>query len=94
VHEEKVDVGNCGILVVSRFVAVHWARTVANKESLVAGGHQVAGLPVRSVTDLSRTCQLVSIFVRLTRIPAQDRRCVSSKSRVVESVPWAWQPGP
>lgn len=31
-----------------------YSRTVVDDESLVAGGHQVAGLPVGSVTDLCR----------------------------------------
>jgi hypothetical protein len=39
-------------------------RTIGDEESLVAAGHQVAGFPVRSVTDL---CRLVS--PRTSQVP-------------------------
>jgi hypothetical protein len=55
VHEEKLNIGNCKTLVESGRPSRDAARTVGDEESLVAGGHQVAGLLVGSVTDLSHS---------------------------------------
>jgi hypothetical protein len=55
VHEEEVDIGDWNIISFrSSLGCGSGDRTVADEEGLVAGGHQVAGLPVGSVTDLSR----------------------------------------
>jgi hypothetical protein len=54
VHEEKFNIGNYVSLVLSGRGKDLRSRTVADEESLVAGGHQVAGLAVGSVTDLYR----------------------------------------
>jgi hypothetical protein len=54
VHEEEVDVVNCVLLVAVLVAGALRGRTVADNEGLVAGGHQVAGLLVGSVTDLSQ----------------------------------------
>jgi hypothetical protein len=52
VHEENVNIGDWSMLATSCCKSSSVYRTVADKESLVAGGHEVAGLPVGSVTDL------------------------------------------
>jgi hypothetical protein len=69
-------------------------RTVADEESLVAGGHEVAGLPVGSVTDL---IALVS-HARAQFLPASPIAlgsvCPTVPGVVRVVVPWAWQPGP
>ena len=55
VHEEKLNIGNCETLVGLGRPRHSASRTVGDEESLVAGGHQVAGLLVGSVTDLSHS---------------------------------------
>lgn len=65
VHEEEVDVVDCVSLVAARVAIALRVHTVADDESLVAGGHQVAGLLVGSVTDLSQLsapAQTFSLF--------------------------------
>lgn len=52
VHEEKVDVVDCHVLVGPNSAMQGAGRTVGNEERLVAAGHQVAGLPVGAVSDL------------------------------------------
>jgi hypothetical protein len=54
VHEEEVDVVDYVLLMAFQGAGTLRGRTVADDESLVAGGHQVAGLLVGSVTDLSQ----------------------------------------
>jgi cell shape-determining protein MreC len=48
--------------------------TVADEESLVAGGHKVAGLPVGSVTDLKRNRQSMFVLARLMQVLALSRQ--------------------
>lgn len=52
-HEEEVDVtGWCSLVAV--FADPIYLHTVVDDESLVAGGHEVTGLLVGAVANLSR----------------------------------------
>lgn len=46
VHEEEVDVSDWDSLAACTRTDTAVCRTVGDEESLVAGGHEVAGLPV------------------------------------------------
>lgn len=53
VHEEEIDItGCCPLALRPNFTQGSDVRTVVDEESLVAGGHEVAGLLVGAVSDL------------------------------------------
>ena len=62
------------------------SRTVVDDESLVAGGHQVTGLLVGSVTDLCRTRQSMPISQSSPPQQCSIRRCRPVVHRVVRAV--------
>ena len=66
-------------------------RTVVDDEGLVAGGHQVAGLLVGSVTDLSRVsapiASQISFYSTTASLDLDPVVGVLRRGR--QSVPWA-----
>ena len=66
-------------------------RTVVDDEGLVAGGHQVAGLLVGSVTDLSRVSAPIAsqISFHSTTASLDFDPVVGVLRRGRQSVPWA-----
>jgi hypothetical protein len=85
VHEEEVDIGDWNIVSFRPCLGFGSGdRTVADEEGLVAGGHQVAGLPVGSVSDLSRNRQPVSPIFSCNLAAARGR--VSSSTGAVQAV--------
>ena len=90
VHEEEVDVTGCDSLVVGLWTADGRLRTVVDDESLVAGRHEVTGLLVGSVTDLSRDFVSQSSKTGDPALVAFQCQLFPSELRIaMGSVPWA-----